>query len=189
MTATTAISPTSSSQIQMDYLNLLITQLRNQDPSSPMDNGQMASQLAQLSQLQQIENMNSTFSKVLAAEQSSQAAGMIGRQISFLPDGASEAVTAIVSGTQYVDGQLFLKAGKYFVVPDAVLSIQGDSGSDLLSQMEQASGLIGRQVSFLDGQSSDPLTGSVSQVKLDNGVIKYKVGESLIEPSRILSIQ
>ena len=68
MTATTAISPTSSSQIQMDYLNLLITQLRNQDPSSPMDNSQMASQLAQLSQLQQIENMNSTFSKVLAAE-------------------------------------------------------------------------------------------------------------------------
>ena len=49
---------TSSSQIQMDYMNLLIVQLQNQNPLEPLDNNQMATQLAQLSQLQQLESMN-----------------------------------------------------------------------------------------------------------------------------------
>ena len=48
----------SASKIQMDYMNLLITQLQNQNPLEPLDNNQMATQLAQLSQLQQLESMN-----------------------------------------------------------------------------------------------------------------------------------
>ncbi len=42
---------TSSSKIQTDYMKLLVTQLQNQNPLEPLDNNEMASQLAQFSQL------------------------------------------------------------------------------------------------------------------------------------------
>jgi len=64
MDSTSAIG--TASDIQMDYMKLLITQLQNQNPLEPLNNNEMASQLAQFSQLQQLESMNSTFAQVLA---------------------------------------------------------------------------------------------------------------------------
>lgn len=40
-----------------DFLNLLVTQLRYQDPLNPSDNQQMAAQMAQFSALEQTQNM------------------------------------------------------------------------------------------------------------------------------------
>src|SRR4030043_1746709 len=74
----------SASTIQMDYMKLLITQLQNQNPLEPLDNNEMASQLAQFSQLQQLESMNTSFSDVLAGIQRTYAASLIGKEVSFV---------------------------------------------------------------------------------------------------------
>ena len=52
------VGTSQASEIQMDYMKLLVTQLQNQNPLEPMNNQQMAAQLAQFSQLEQLENMN-----------------------------------------------------------------------------------------------------------------------------------
>ena len=54
----------SASDMQMDYMKLLVTQLQHQNPLEPLSNNEMASQLAQFSQLQQLESMNSSFAEV-----------------------------------------------------------------------------------------------------------------------------
>jgi len=74
---------TSASNIQMDYMNLLITQLQNQNPLEPLDNNEMAAQLAQFSQLQQLESMNTSFSEVLNATQRNYANSLLGKTITF----------------------------------------------------------------------------------------------------------
>jgi len=83
-----AISSTamSASQIQMDYMNLLIAQLQNQNPLEPLDNNEMASQLAQLSQLGQLESLGSSFSEVMAYTQRSYANSLIGRNVTFFAE-------------------------------------------------------------------------------------------------------
>ena len=48
-TATTPLAATSATQIQDRFLTLLVTQLKHQDPLSPMDNAQVTSQLSQIS--------------------------------------------------------------------------------------------------------------------------------------------
>ena len=73
----------SSSQIQADYMKLLITQLQNQNPLEPLDNQEMASQLAQFSQLQQIETMNKSFSEFLSLSNHNYANSLLGRNITF----------------------------------------------------------------------------------------------------------
>lgn len=51
---------------QNSFLKLMSTQLRAQDPFSPIDNTQMVAQMAQFSQVSGIAEMNTTLKAVLA---------------------------------------------------------------------------------------------------------------------------
>ncbi len=73
----------SASSIQADFMKILITQLQNQNPLEPMDNGEMASQLAQFSQLQQLESMNTNFSDVLGTVNRSYANSLLDKKVTF----------------------------------------------------------------------------------------------------------
>ncbi len=76
----------SASDIQTNYLNLLVAQLQNQNPLEPMDNNEMASQLAQLSQLGQIETLNASFEAVMANTERSYANSLIDRNVTFFSE-------------------------------------------------------------------------------------------------------
>jgi flagellar basal-body rod modification protein FlgD len=121
--ATSSVSGASGSQQQLDYLNLMITQLRNQDPLAPMDNAQMAQQLASLSQLQLTEKMNTSFSGVLATTQMNYAESLIGKNVTFLLDGAKTNTTARVTGVDSSTGTIMLKTASGNVPAEAVFGI------------------------------------------------------------------
>lgn len=70
--------------IQNRFLTLLTAQLKNQDPTSPMDSAQMTSQLAQISTVDGIERLNKTMQSLLSDSQSAQnlqAASLVGRGV------------------------------------------------------------------------------------------------------------
>ena len=115
------IGTTGSADLKMDFLNLMVAQMQNQNPLDPMDNTQMTTQLAQISSLEQLEGLNGTFAKVLAAQQLSQAAGLIGKQVTFLND--SQPVQARVDSVQVQGGQVSVRAGQYTVGLDSILSV------------------------------------------------------------------
>ena len=118
----------TASDIQMDYMRLLVAQMQNQNPLEPLDNNEMASQLAQFSQLQQLESMNSSFARALASVERSYAASLIGREVSFLVEtetGAMEAQSGIVEQAHHdVDGDIVLVVGQYGISLEDVLSVQ-----------------------------------------------------------------
>jgi len=67
----------------MDYMKLLVTQLQNQNPLEPLDNNEMASQLAQFSSLQQLESMRLSFADVLITINRSYANSLLGKNVTF----------------------------------------------------------------------------------------------------------
>lgn len=74
----------TSSDTSTNFLNMLITQLKNQDPLNPMDNAQVTSQLAQINTVTGIQQMNTTMKGLVdtfASGQTMQAAGMIGKTV------------------------------------------------------------------------------------------------------------
>lgn len=80
----TASSTSSASDIQDRFLNLLVAQMQNQDPLSPMDNAQLTSQLAQISTVTGVENLNTALSSLvnsLGDSQAMQSADMIGKVV------------------------------------------------------------------------------------------------------------
>jgi flagellar basal-body rod modification protein FlgD len=56
-----------------EFLNILVTQLKNQDPLNPMENDRFAVDLAQFSQLEQLMNLNDKFDKTGGGDASSMA--------------------------------------------------------------------------------------------------------------------
>ena len=76
---------------QEDFLTLMITQFRNQDPFEPMDNGEFLGQLAQFSTVSGIESLNGSFAGLAGAlkdEQALQAANLVGRSVLAVTDTA-----------------------------------------------------------------------------------------------------
>lgn len=117
-----------ASEIQMDYMRLLVTQLRNQNPLEPLDNQEMASQLAQFTQLQQLEKMNMNFADMLATSRRNYAESLIGKDVSFTAaseSGAIEVQNGQVEEIYFgVDEEILLRAGGWTVDIDDLLTIK-----------------------------------------------------------------
>lgn len=79
-----ALAPTSADALQNRFLTLLLTQLQNQDPTNPMKNEEITSQMAQLSTVSGISSLNEKIEGLLTGLQSSQsmqAANLIGKHV------------------------------------------------------------------------------------------------------------
>jgi flagellar basal-body rod modification protein FlgD len=118
----------SASKIQMDYMKLLVTQLQNQNPLEPLDNNEMAAQLAQFSQLAQLESMNSSFAGVLATLQRTYANSLIGKDVEFAVE-TDTGDQSTMSGTvervySNADGEIFLSVGSYTLGLEDVMSVK-----------------------------------------------------------------
>ena len=85
-TGTSSTTTTNSNEElgKNDFLNLLVTQLKHQDPLNPMDSADFTAQLAQFSSLEQLENANSNLETLITAQvdmTSDQALSYIGKTV------------------------------------------------------------------------------------------------------------
>lgn len=64
-----------------DFLKILMAQMTNQDPTSPMDNTQFIAQMAQFSSLEQMTNMSTNFEKLASMVSASEAQSLLGRTV------------------------------------------------------------------------------------------------------------
>lgn len=112
-TTTTASTASTNTLGTQDFLKILTTQLRNQDPLSPMNNTEFIAQMAQLSTLQSTQDMGKQLESLLATQQRNQALQMVGREVDYTEEGSDAAKTGRVSAallngstpTLLIDGQ------------------------------------------------------------------------------------
>jgi flagellar basal-body rod modification protein FlgD len=67
-----------------DYLSLMTSQLKNQDPLDPMDNGEFLGQIAQFATVSGIGDLNSSFdsfAKSMQSDQALQGSALVGRSV------------------------------------------------------------------------------------------------------------
>jgi flagellar basal-body rod modification protein FlgD len=108
--STAAADPNSPSALQSTFLQLLVTQLQNQDPTAPMDSSQMTSQLAQINTVSGISQLNTTLTSMasqLGASQTLAASSVIGKNV--LVDGSA---ISVASGTASGTGVSLASAAK-----------------------------------------------------------------------------
>jgi len=96
--APVAQSQNAAKSTTVDYnafLTLLVTQLKNQDPTAPTDATAFMSQLASFSNVEQSVQMNSKMDELLSISQLGQAGSLIGRTATS-SDGKTSGVIASV---------------------------------------------------------------------------------------------
>ncbi|UWG98345.1 flagellar biosynthesis protein FlgD [Dehalobacter sp. DCM] len=115
---------------QNAFLKLLIAQLQNQDPMSPMDDTQFVSQMATFSMLEQMTTMASNIGELkdsLTAQSSqtllTQGAAMIGKSVTG-KDADGNDISGIVSSVKLVDGSLSVLIGNTEITLDNVLEVK-----------------------------------------------------------------
>ncbi len=109
----TADGRTASQQLgKDDFLKLLLTQLTNQDPTSPMEDTQFISQMAQFSSLEQMTNMNESFKKMVSVINSSQAASTLGKSVEI--DIGDSTARGMVEATSFGENPQVMVNGMYY---------------------------------------------------------------------------
>ena len=91
---------------QSDFVELLVAQVKNQDPTKPMDPSEFMNQLTQSSMVNGINDLQKSFDSLatkLTSDQSLQAAGLVGKSV-ILPGGQG----LLTSGGS-INGQLNLE--------------------------------------------------------------------------------
>ena len=96
---TTSTSSSSSTGLNLDpnmFMQLLTTQLTNQDPTSPADTNQMMSQLATLSSVEQSVQTNQKLDSLLTSSSITQAGLLVGQTVTSA-DGSQTGTVQSVS--------------------------------------------------------------------------------------------
>jgi flagellar basal-body rod modification protein FlgD len=133
-----------------DFLTLMLAQLQNQDPTSPVDSNTFLTQLAQLSEVQGITSLNTNFSTLsnsLTSNQALQASSLLGHQAMVNSSTATLAAGATVTGAVNVPQN----------TSQVTLSISDGSGA-LVSQIN-----LGAQSAGLANFSWNGIMGNGSQ--------------------------
>src|SRR3954468_21248069 len=93
-----------------DFLKLLVTQLKYQDPLKPTDQSQFMSQMAQFSTVEGIPNLQSSLDTMTKSASVSQAVGLIGKQVTFLDENGTTQ-SGIASSVSFAGGDLTIHVG------------------------------------------------------------------------------
>jgi flagellar basal-body rod modification protein FlgD len=93
--ATTSQAGATPSLSYNSFISLLMAELKNQDPTQPMDPSQMVSQLATISEVGQAVQTNTSLSSLLTATSLSQAEQLVGKNITSADGATSGQVTSV----------------------------------------------------------------------------------------------
>ncbi len=128
------------------FLNLLVTQLRHQDPLDPMENTEFIAQLAQFSSLEQMQNVSTgiqDLSVLMQSVNNSMATGLIGKDVKY--DGDTFRLAEGEDGRMHI-----------YLASDANVRIKVyDENNELVANVIRGDVDAGHQVIEWDGLNID----------------------------------
>lgn len=104
------------------FMSLLVAQLSNQDPSSPMDTTDMMSQQTQLAQMEKLTELAKVGQEQFALTMRMAAADLVGREVAYT-NAAGEVVTGAAESASFAHEVPFISVGGTEVQLDHILSI------------------------------------------------------------------
>jgi len=151
-----------------NFLTLMLAQLKNQDPTSPVDSNQFLNQLASLSTVQGITQLNTSFSNLsssMVSSQALQASSLLGHQALV---GSTTATLASAGGA--VSGAVQIPQ----TTSQAVVNISDSSGA-LVRQINLGAQAKGLANFSWDGKQAD---GSAAPAGVYTLAAQYAGGAS-----------
>ena len=125
--AAAAAANTASGALDKDaFMKLMIAQLRNQDPSSPMDTSAMMAQTTQMTTMEKLVELSDTQRESFALQMRMAAASLVGQQVTWTDDAGVDQ-TGNVASVSYAGPVPTVKVGDKDIALDAVSSVATSS--------------------------------------------------------------
>ena len=141
-TQSTTPKSTSNPKSQLkveDFINLMVTQLQNQDPTSPASNSELLQQMSQIGQLQSQQDLQGSLKSLVLQNNIGSASSMIGKSVSGADGSTGEPVTGRVEGITVAKGAVTLKLENgATILMSNVTSIEQDASPAGTEDIEDA---------------------------------------------------
>jgi flagellar basal-body rod modification protein FlgD len=125
--ASAARTPSQSMDSDV-FMSLLVTQLKNQNPSAPMDTNQMMSQTLQLSMMEKMTELTTNSKEGFSLQMRTAAAQLIGQSVGYtLADGTTG--TGIAKSVSYAGSVPSVMIGDLAVPLDSVTGLTAPAAS------------------------------------------------------------
>ena len=206
--STTATSATGTAQTSLtnnynDFLKLLMTQLQNQDPTSPMDTNQFTSQLVQYSSVEQQIATNTSLTQLIQLTQGGevlQASSLVGKPVTVtsdhiaLQDGKG-AIQFNTTSAEPVSIGIYSDAGAK--LRDAVVSSQPGQNTWTWDGTDNQGNTVadGSYRTIVNGQTGDtaqalPFTvsGTATGVQKSGNTLQVALGALKVDMSAVQSL-
>jgi flagellar basal-body rod modification protein FlgD len=121
------------------FLQILITQLRNQDPMQPLQDKEFIAQMAQFTSVEQLTNMNTELG--LLRQNIGSASSLIGKTVEWSEQDAAGQTYSYYGTVEAIlskDGKLFAAVGGAEVPLDYISSISAESRTEAESTASSA---------------------------------------------------
>lgn len=110
------------------FLQLLVTQLRNQDPTAPMDTTEMMAQSTQMASMEQLTGLADTTRDSFALQMRIAASGLVGQTVSYVDaDGVTQ--TGVATGVSFAGPVPMVTVGDAEVPLDAVSAVSSTAAA------------------------------------------------------------
>jgi flagellar basal-body rod modification protein FlgD len=107
------------------FLKILVTQLQNQDPTQPMQDGEFISQMSQLSVMEQLSNLNQNFTAYLQSNNNlSQYSTMLDKKVTWTNPETNGLESGVVTGVQYKDNLVYFKVGDQEILSTSIQAVE-----------------------------------------------------------------
>ena len=105
-----------------DFMELLLIQLRNQNPLDPMDEKEMIVQMSQMNTVSELQQLNETMASMEKSNKLLSAANLIGKVVTYLAsDGSKDEMT--VESVELEGDDILLNAGKVTINYSNVIEV------------------------------------------------------------------
>ena len=92
------------------FLQMLVTELQQQDPTQPMDSSQILDQVSQIEQIESSQQLSTSLNSVVMGQNLAAGAGLLNQNVTGL-DGSGNSVSGVVSQVNVANGQVTLQVG------------------------------------------------------------------------------
>ncbi|WP_071459448.1 flagellar hook assembly protein FlgD [Bacillus massilinigeriensis] len=183
-----------------DFLQLLMTQLQNQDPMNPLQDKDFIAQMATFSSLEQMTNVAKSMENLLQSQEQNKMIAyshFVGKQVKWhkLEEGEVGSTPALKEGSGKVERIEFTGDSVSFHLEDGTklepANISEIGHDTVENTIIQASQLIGRTFTYVDGNGTEK-SATVKSVSFKNGKAEFILNNeegTKIDASQIVQIQ
>jgi len=174
-----------------DFLEMLIAEMRHQDPLNPMDNSQILQQISQIREIKSNDKLSETLESLFLGQNVANASGMIGKWVMKVGEDDVVQLVGRVERVMVENGVPKLNVEGFDLDMKSTSKMQVLSDT-LGEEMDEALKMVDREIRAITDETQlmppQEIVGRVDNVVIVGGTAKYRVGNHIVDPENVIEV-